>query len=208
MINLLVFIHVVAGVAAIIGMIGALSTRKGANWHKNFGSMYVYSMAIALLFALLIAIFTQNLFLLCIGIFSGYLIYTGWRLARIKSGVQSRTDKIVIKLMLLVGVTMFAHGGYMAANKNSLGITLMVLGVIGLLSAWADLNRNGTWPTGQERIRAHLTRMGGGCIATTTAVFVINVQTSPAFIAWLLPTFFGTLLLTYWLRRMSVDTAH
>ena len=41
MINLLVFIHVVAGVAAIIGMIGALSTRKGANWHKNFGSMYV-----------------------------------------------------------------------------------------------------------------------------------------------------------------------
>ena len=208
MIETLVYIHICAGVTAVTGMIGAIFTRKGSIWHRRFGKTYVYSMAVALLISFVVSIFTQNLFLLLIGVFSGYLIYTGWRLAKIKSGLQSNTDKTVIKLMLLAGVMMLGYGGYTTAHGSSLGITLMVFGVIGLFPAWSDLKKNCTWPTGKERIILHLTRMGGGCIATITAVFVTNIQTTPALIAWLLPTVIGSLWLTYWVRRISIDRAH
>lgn len=136
------------------------------------------------------------------GVFSGYLIYTGWRLAMVKSGVQSHVDGLIIRFMLIVGVLMMGCGGYMSATGNSLGIALLVFGVIGFTPAWSDVKRHGAWPKGRERIMNHVSRMGGGCIATVTAVFVTNVQTSPAFIAWLLPSAIGTVLLTYWSRRL------
>lgn len=205
MISLLVVFHIVAGSAAVVGMVGALCTKKGALWHRRFGKLYVYAMAVTLLLAFLVSILTANLFLLFIGVFSTYLIFTGWRLAIVKTGVQSKLDGVVIRLMLIVGVLMLGYGGYMSASGNSLGIALMVFGVIGFAPAWSDLKRQGTWPKGKERILEHLSRMGGGCIATTTAVFVTNVQTSPAFIAWLLPGAIGGLLITYWTRRVSSE---
>lgn len=202
MIGILVVFHIVAGSVAIAGMVGALCTRKGQIWHRRFGKLYIYAMAVALLLAFVVSAMSENLFLLCIAVFSTYLIYTGWRLAIIKTGVQNTLDEWVISVMLIVGVVMIGFGGYMSAIGNSLGIALMVFGVLGFIPAWSDLKRQGTWPKGKERIMAHLSRMGGGCIATTTAVFVTIVQTSPAFIAWILPSAVGSVLITYWSRRV------
>lgn len=203
----MIVFHIVAGSVAVCAMLGALCMRKGAIWHRRFGRIYVHAMAVALLLALVVSVLTANLFLLLIGLFSSYLIYTGWRLAIVKTGMQSSVDGLVIRLMLLVGVLMIGYGGYMSVSGDSLGIALLVLGVTGFVPAWSDLKRQGAWPKGKARIMEHLSRMGGGCIATITAVFVTNVQTSPAFIAWLLPGVIGAVLLTYWSRRLSSDRA-
>ena len=203
----MIVLHVVAGSVAVCAMLGALCARKGAIWHRRFGRIYVHAMAVALLLALVVSVLTANLFLLLIGLFSSYLIYTGWRLAIVKTGAQSNVDRLIIRLMLVVGVLMIGYGGYMSVSGDSLGIALLVLGVAGFAPAWSDLKRRGAWPKGKARILEHLSRMGGGCIATVTAVVVTNVQTSPAFIAWLLPGIIGGVLLTYWSRRLSSDSA-
>ena len=44
--------------------------------------------------------------------------------------------------------------------------------------------------------------MGAASIATVTAVFVVNVQTNPAWIAWLLSTVVGSFAIAYWTKKI------
>ena len=82
-------------------------------------------------------------------------------------------------------------------------ITVAVFGGIGGGFAVRDLKSlGGGWPSGIDRIALHLVRMSAASIATLTAVLVVNVQTEPAFIAWLLPTIVVTPMIFYWVRRV------
>ncbi|MDB4224820.1 hypothetical protein N9850_13715, partial [Granulosicoccus sp.] len=151
--------------------------------------------------ATVVSIATANIFLLLIAVFSAYLVYTGWRLAKVKDGVKSILDLRLSLLMLVVSVAMIAYGIFMLTQGESLGVALIVFGFLGGAPALSDYKSPGVWPKGKHRILLHLNRMGGACIATVTAVFVVNIQTNPAFIAWLLPTLIGTPLIIYWSRR-------
>jgi uncharacterized membrane protein len=199
----LVYLHIIAGSVAVIGMIGALVSRKGGLWHRRMGRLYSYAMAAALLLALIVSVLTVNSFLGLIGLFSGYFVYTGWRLAVVKDGRRSHIDRVASLFMMCCAFAMMAYGIYQFVGGESLGVALAVFGIFALLPAWQDYQRNQTWPVGKDRIVLHLSRMGGASIATLTAVFVVNVQTSPAFIAWLLPTMIGTPLIIYWTRRAT-----
>lgn len=201
MIKLLIALHILAGSVAVVGMVCALSTRKGGQWHKLGGRAYVCGMAVSLLLATIVSIATANLFLLLIAVFTAYLVYTGWRLVKVKDGVKSATDRRLSMLMILVSVLMFAYGIFMLTQGESLGVALMVFGFFGGAPAVSDYKSPAAWPKGKQRILLHLGRMGGGCIATVTAVFVVNIQTNPAFIAWILPSLVGTPLIIYWSRR-------
>lgn len=197
----LVYLHIIAGSGAVIGMIGALGSRKGGLWHRRMGRLYSYAMAAALLLALIVSVLTVNLFLGLIGLFSGYFVYTGWRLAVVNNGRRNHADRIASLFMVCCAVAMMAYGIYQFVSGESLGVALAVFGIFALMPALQDYRRDTTWPTGKDRIILHLNRMGGASIATLTAVFVVNVQTTPAFIAWLLPTMVGTPLIIYWTSR-------
>ncbi len=204
--NLLVWFHVLSGSLAVAGMLVAWFSVKGGKWHRRGGKAYVFAMAGALVMATVIALLTRNLFLLLVGIFSAYLIFTGWRTARIRDGVASRFDQISALLMLGVAATMVGFGVWMLIGSNTLGVALIAFAVFGGGPAWEDWRRS-SWPTGKQRIVLHLNRMGGGTIATLTAVFVVNVKTDPVFIAWLLPTIVVVPLLVYFSRRYSAVAA-
>lgn len=202
MISALIVLHVVAGTGAVVGMLGALGTKKGSLWHRRLGRLYAISMAAALSLALVVSILTNNVFLLFVGLFSAYFVYTGWRLAVVKDGAISRLDNHLAWLSLASALAMFVYGIYLRVNGESLGVALAVFGVIAFFPAWTD-SRLSNWPKGKERIVWHLNRMGGASIATLTAVFVVNVQTDPAFIAWLLPSLCVTPLIMYWSKKAS-----
>jgi len=205
MIKVLVLLHITAGCGALIGMVGALVTSKGGRKHRRMGKIYSVAMAIALTLALLGSALTLNLFLFLIGLFSAYFVYTGWRLTQTKQGIRNQTDQFASQSMIVCGVAMIAYGIYLALASQSLGIALAVFGVIALLPAWQDYRKD-QWPTGKERIVLHLNRMGGASIATITAAFVVNVQTNPAFIAWLLPAIIGGPIIFYWTRRTMTQS--
>ena len=201
MIKALVILHIVSGTGAVVGMLGALTTRKGGLWHRRMGKLYTISMAAALLLALVVSALTANAFIFLIGLFSGYFVFTGWRVAVVKDGTRSTLDQITSQLMVLAAIAMVGYGIYQTVSGESLGIALAVFGIFAFQPAWADIKRDTHWPKGKDRIVLHLNRMGGASIATMTAVFVVNVQTNPAFIAWLLPTLVGTPLIIYWTRK-------
>ncbi len=201
MIKIMVLVHVLAGSVAVLGMIAAITTKKGSQYHRLGGRAYVYGMAISLVLATVVSILTVNIFLLLIALFSAYLVYTGWRLALVKDGKQTGFDRRMAIAMIGVSFLMAAYGVLMLLRGETMGVALIVFGVFAVQPAWADYKSDLNWPKGRERIVLHLSRMGGGCIATVTAVFVVNIQTDPAFIAWLLPSLVGTPLIFYAARK-------
>ncbi|MFK7854667.1 MAG: hypothetical protein AB8B79_11160 [Granulosicoccus sp.] len=201
MTNVLIWLHVISGSIAVIGMLGAWLSAKGKTNHRLFGKAYVFGMCAALILALIVATLTANIFLLLVGIFSAYFVYTGWRLAKARDGSRNAIDRNAALLMLIVSVLMMGYGIFMLIQSHDLALALIVFSVIAALPAWQDFKLNDQWPKGKERIVLHLNRMGGASIATTTAVFVVNVQTDPEFIAWLLPSVAVVPLMVYWTRR-------
>lgn len=203
MIRFLVLVHVLCGSVALVGMFGALITKKGGVWHRYSGRAFVGGMLFSLLLALLVSILTSNVFLLLIGIFSGYFIFTGTRLAMARDGVRTDWDRSAAFLMIIVAGCMLLYGLYMLITKQTLGLAMIVFAFVAFMPAFSDYERGVVGPRGKERILLHLNRMGGACIASVTAVLVANVQTTPAFIAWLIPTFLGGPLIAYWSRRIA-----
>ena len=199
--TILVTAHVLAGSAAVLGMLGAWLTRKGSRSHRLSGRAFTASMAAALVLAVIVSTVTANVFLGSIALFTGYLIYTGWRLATVRDGRANVLDRTMAFGMVATGVVMVLYGLYLLAASEGLGLALCVFGAIGSLPAWHDLRRDSRWPVGTERIVMHLERMGGGSIATLTALLVVNVDFEPAFVVWLAPTLLGAPLIAYFARR-------
>lgn len=207
MIKILVGLHVLMGSIAVAGMITAWATKKGALWHRRGGKAYVVGMAGALLLAFIVSVATSNVFLFFVGLFSAYFVYTGYRLAVARDSVRNHPDKSVSILMMVIGLAMFAFSAYIYSSDSSMAIILIVFGIIGIGQGYNDFRRGDKWPTGKERIALHLNRMGGASIATITAVFVVNVQTNPAWIAWLLPGVVGSFVINYWTKRTLAPTS-
>ncbi len=200
---MLVALHIGSGSLAVAGMALALVYRKGGPGHRRSGQLYVVGMTAALLLAIIVSLLKSNVFLLLIGLFSGYFVYTGWRLAKVRNGARSQLDQYATWLMLVVSAVMASYGLFVLVTGNTMGIVLLVFSCVAALPAWQDYRLGEQWPKGKERIKLHLGRMGGASIATLTAVFVVNVHTSPGFLAWLLPTFVITPIIVYWMRKVA-----
>jgi len=202
MTSLIVAVHIFLGSIAVLGMAIAWLAKKGGIWHRRGGKAYVLGMAGSLLAALVVSILTGNVFLFLVGLFSAYLVYTGYRLAVARNGVRSFLDKSTAVVALVSGLGMIAYGVYLFfGSDSSIAIVVAVFGALSASFGFSDIRLGDKWPVGKERIILHLSRMGGASIATVTAVFVVNVKSDPAFIAWLLPSVVGTLLIAYWTRR-------
>lgn len=200
--EILTVTHVVSGTVAVAGMLLAWLSKKGSPVHRLGGRAFVLAMAVALFMAITISLLTRNLFLFLVALFSAHQIYSGWRLAVTRDGQFTTTDVVTTWLMLTVSLSMLLYGLFLLTDGSGYWPVIIVFGFLGGLPALADLRRAKSWPRGRERIALHLTRMGGGSIATTTAVFVVNIQTNPVFIGWLLPTVLFVPLITYFTRKV------
>ena len=200
---LILFGHIAAGITSLItGVIATLIKvfNLKHKWHLKFGKAFFYAMMIVAVSAIPLSFFSNNLFLLLIALFSGYLAHGGWRFGNNKTKEMRQIDKISMALAGLVGVAMCVYALFMLLIQgDSQGITL---GVFGIIMIGFSIREKGLFKetplSYNQRIAAHLSFMLGATIASFTAFLVTNLSFDPAFILWLAPTVAITPLIAFW----------
>jgi len=199
-------VHILAGVIALVAGAGAILTTKGKPRHNQVGRYYVYSMAVVVVTAVPLAAITANWFLLAIAVFSGYLVFGGYRVIRRQRA--RLTSPTVVDYgghgtMLSVGSIMIAVGGWQTLNgTEELAPVLVVFGAIGAVLAireGRDLHRSQRIPWMQR----HIVFMGGAYIATVTATITVNLTMVPPLARWLGPTAVGVPLIWLAIARYT-----
>ena len=185
----------------------ALVTAKGGRYHVLAGRVYATAMTVIVLTALPLAVLGASVLLLLIAVFSFYLVFAGWRFARNRRGRPQPVDWSAIAIMGATGLAMWGYGIVLAGGGNELWVTMLIFGGIAVALSLVDagyhfrLTREQR-PSGSRRIQRHLTNMLAGTIATVTAVLVVNVDTNPTWLAWILPTVVITPLIVWWNARI------
>jgi uncharacterized membrane protein len=200
MVKAIIWIHIAAGFTALIAGAMAILTQKGSPNHRLAGRAFYWAMSVVCATAIGVAAYKGTTFLLLIGIFSFYLTFTGERALRTKGqGGATAVDWGMFGLSALTSGAMLAAGllRWVPVPEAVAGFGV----VLGFYS-WND------WRYFQNKARApkawlyrHISRMSAAYVATFTAFLVVNWQTDPAWLAWLLPTFIGTPLIVYTIRR-------
>ena len=199
----LLSLHVVAGATALVTAAIALVVVKGGIHHVRAGRVYAASMALVCASALPLAVLGADVVLLLVAVFSGYLVFAGWRFARNASGRPGTMDWTAAAVMGLTGLGMWGYGAALFPRGDPQWVTMTVFGCIAVALSAADLRyHRASSRSGRKRIARHLTNMLAGTIATVTAVVVVNVHIRPAWLAWVLPTVLITPVIAWWNRRV------
>lgn len=188
------WIHIITGVFALLSGPVAMFNQDGGKLHRQSGKIYLWSMVVIFTTSIILSLYRGNLFLFLIGIFSMYLVITGYRSLALKMLHRGQkagtTDWIILVISGIAGIALCLFGAYLWANRgNNFGLVPIVFGAIMLSGVRQDYRRFTVPPTEKNHwLLKHITGMMGGYIATITAFCVNNIHTDPGFISWLLPT--------------------
>ena len=165
-------------------------------------------MTIVFVTSVYVSAIKNNIFLLLIGIFSYYLVYTGILYNRNRSFEKMNLWNYTrIIFFAMIFLAMILYGIYaLIAGAIALGIILLVFGGIGASLSKTDIffyimkkEQKGK----NFSVRSHLGRMTGSFIAAVTAFAVNNIHFLPTVVIWLLPTVLGLILIAYYDRKYS-----
>jgi uncharacterized membrane protein len=210
MIQTILFLHILAGVAALAAAGISVGSAKGGWLHRRSGNIYTLAMLVVGVSALVLAVVHPNPFLFAVGIFSLYLVFTGWRAAMVRDGRPRGLDHTGGAVMALAGIGMLGWGAQgLLGGDGAQPVILLAFGSIGLtlaLSDWRDWARGPV--SGKARIARHLGRTLGGTIATITAAGVVNLGFLPDLLVWLGPTALITPVIFWWSARVTRGAVH
>ena len=197
--DILLTMHIGAGVVALVASLLAVVSGKGKKLHIRSGRIYFLGMLGIFITAIPMALITGNQFLFITAVFSFYLAFAGIRFARNRTGIPATIDRVAVILMLLSGVAMWLLASLYFMDDNPDFIIPVVFGTVALALGYRDYrtHKNQT-AIGPQRIASHLSNMLGGTIAVITAVLVVNVDIQPSWLFWILPTLVITPLIILW----------
>ncbi|AEE20209.1 hypothetical protein JM84_2471 [Dokdonia sp. Hel_I_63] len=207
--KIFITLHAIGGFISLIAGTISVIARKGNTWHKKSGMVFYYGMLTAGISGILASLlpYHNNPFLFVVGLFSVYLVLSGYRALRfkkVKLASELRYDKIISWSMLTIGLAMIFYGALSLLSGSSMGWILIIFGGIGVLNAVGDIRAMRDIASLRKKyLRLHIGKITGGYIAAFTAFFVTN-QVLPALLSWLLPTIFGVLFIGYWLRKTKL----
>lgn len=213
MYTILLISHIIFGTVSLLAGLGATLTKKGRTAHKKSGTIYYWAMYGTTFCAVIMALAKWNPFLLSIGIFATYLVFSGRRAIyylRLKEQyTPTLKDKLPPIVGLLTSVTMLTYPltAYAAGHGWPVSV-LQVFGGILLLFSIRDIRtvantanfsaRNIMW------LPKHISAMGGAYISTVTAFLVVNVRFSPSWVVWLAPTAVGTVFISMSIAKLKI----
>lgn len=201
--------HAFSGFVALFAGTISIIARKGNEWHKKAGIIFYYGMIVAGGSGLVAALLPGHLnpFLFVVALFTLYLTITGYRalnLKNVREKSEIRLDYIYSYAMLTIALGMIFFGVNVLVKGQGMGWVLIVFGTIGILNALADVRAYRDLKSLRKKsLRLHIGKITGAYIAAFTAFFVTN-DVLPSVLSWLLPTIFGVIFITYWLRKTKV----
>ena len=201
-------VHVIAGILSLLTGLLVFILKKGTPLHVRIGKAYYAAMTIVFVSSVYVSALKNNVFLLLIGIFSYYLVYTGILYNRNRSAEKLNTWNYTrILFFALIFLSMLIYGTYaLFIGAQSLGIILFVFGGIGAFLSRIDIVfyifKKQEVKTNFS-VRSHLGRMTGSYIAAVTAFAVNNIHFLPTVVIWLLPTVLGFILISYYDRKYA-----
>lgn len=195
-------IHIIFGGIALFVAPAAMLTRKGGLWHRRWGKIFFWSMAVVAATAIVMSLIRSGLFFLLIALFSFYLAFTGYRVLSRKTARQcaERMDWVAAAVMLSGSAALIVYGVYLTLTSN-FGTVPIIFGAIGFLLTAADIRAFLNHPADKQAWwYTHMTRMLAAYIATVTAFSVVNFQFLPPVVRWLWATVVGTLGIVVWTK--------
>ncbi|MFN0189953.1 MAG: DUF2306 domain-containing protein, partial [Bacteroidia bacterium] len=187
----------------------AMLNQDGGKLHRKAGIIYFYSMMVIFVSSIILSIVRENWFLFMVGIFSCYLVLTGYRALKLKmlhrGQKAAKMDWIILIISLIAGIGLIAMGIWMFWSQgNSFGLVPFIFGGVMMSGVKEDYQRFTVPPTEKNHwLLKHIGAMMGGYIATLTAFLVQNVNTDPSFIAWLAPSVLVTPIIIYSTRKIK-----
>lgn len=209
----LLIAHIIFGTTSLLAGLVATLTKKGRKSHVTSGIIFYWGMYGTTLCAVIMALTKWNPFLLSIGIFATYLVFSGRQAIRFLRLREPYTPTAKDKLPALVGfitaLTMLAYPLTAYAAGHGWPVTvLQVFGAILLMFSVRDYRtlrkpenltaRNPAW------LPRHISAMGGAYISTVTAFLVVNVRIEPSWVVWLAPSAVGTVLISASTAKLKV----
>lgn len=174
----ILMVHISGGTLGLISGAAAMSFRKGSRRHALAGKVFVWSMLAMAAGAIPLAIQKHEAGNVIGGIFTFYLILTGWLTARRSDGAAGKMGWIVLLIPIGVGVVNWYAGIEKLRSPGPphdgvpAGMNLFI-GSVMLLAAVGDVRllvRGGI--TGTRRAARHLWRMCFGLFIATGSFFL------------------------------------
>ena len=202
------YLHIAAGFLALVVAPVAMVVKKGGNAHRLWGKIFFWSMTVVAISALVMTFIKSTVFLALVAVFSFYLAASGYR-ALYRKKINSMADVKLVDWILVSVSGLFSlvliGFGLLLLSKNvsePFGYISIVFGFIGSRSVYTDIK---SFTMAGYHIKNwlfhHMSGMVGAYIATVSAFSAVNMQFLPAVISWLWPTFVGTPLLIFWIRK-------
>ncbi|HYN87606.1 MAG TPA: hypothetical protein VER55_03705 [Ardenticatenaceae bacterium] len=214
--ELTTWLHIGAGVTALLVAPVATITQKGGRSHRRWGKVYFWAMATIFGTALTMLVRRPSIFLLAVSVFSFYNALAGYRVLRRKRAETEASqllDRAASAITLGAGIILMGWGGTLLLSANGstpfagLGVVFGVLiSQLGLEDLRAlrppSEDRNAWWYT-------HMARMLSSYIGVTTAFLVqtaaprlvaTGMPVGWVWIVWVAPAMMGVPAANIWIN--------
>ena len=204
--NILMAIHIGAGLLALPAGTAAVAARKGGRLHARAGTVFLGSMLVLGVTASILEPFRTPPGSPVGGILVCYFVLTSWFAARRRDGISGSFEKLACAGALSLAALMI-WGGFNGASTPAGPGPVFALGGFSLLAGLLDLNailRGKLAPA--QRIARHLWRMCFAFFIATGSFFLGQQDVLPQAVrgsAWLFVLAFAPFgVMAFWLVRL------
>ena len=207
-------IHIAAGTVGLFSGAAAVSFLKGSRRHATAGKVFVISMFTLAVSALYLALLKQQIPNVLGGVFTLYLVATGWLTAKRRDESTGSVDWLGLAVISTLAGIYLSYGiqaaqsptGSMYGYKPGLYFFSFVLSFIAAVGDIRLLVRGGI--SGTPRLARHIWRMCYGLFVASGSIFIARPHLFPAFMRQtgllLVLGFLPLLLMFFWLIRIRV----
>jgi len=203
----LIYSHIFAGVISLVVAPVALVVVKGGAAHRLWGKIFFWCMAWIFVSATIMALDKGNMFLLLIGVFSFYNVWSGYRALYLKQLYLGKGlrwyDWLAAVIALGFNTYFVVFGGWLIYTHDggAFAYLSVMFGVLGLLNVGLNIKRFLTRTNEKHQwLYAHIGGFLGGFIASVTAFSTQTMEFLPSFLVWAWPTLVGSPVIAYFIR--------